>query len=103
MSYRYRIKELIQEKHRRGGDRITIGGLARELGMSTTTLSRMANQRNFSTRTEYLYRIMAFFNVGAGSVFEYIRDGDDPLFSLMEGRIRGGGDGGEEVAKEENP
>jgi len=71
---RFRLKELIAEKEFQEGRRVTIAEIAEETGIARNTLSRILNQPGWSTRTEYLDRLCAFFDCRIEELVEYIPD-----------------------------
>lgn len=71
---RFRIQELLAEKHFREGRRITLMQLAEETGISRVTLSKMVNQRGYGTLTDHLNRLCRYFNCTLGELAEYVPD-----------------------------
>ena len=71
---RYRIQELLAEKHFRDGRRITLKELADATGISRVTLSKMVNQRGYGTLTDHLDRLCQFFNCQLSELAEYVPD-----------------------------
>jgi putative transcriptional regulator len=71
---RYRIQELLAEKHFRDGRRITLKELADATGISRVTLSKMVNQRGYGTLTDHLNRLCQFFNCQLSELAEYVPD-----------------------------
>ena len=69
---RYRIQELIAEKHFREGKRVTMLELANATGISRVTLSKMVNQRGYGTLTDHLDRLCQFFNCKLSELAEYV-------------------------------
>lgn len=71
---RLKIKELIARKEFAEGRRVMISEIAEGAGIHRVTLSRMINRRGFSTKTEYLDRLCAFFECRIEELVEYIPD-----------------------------
>lgn len=71
---RLKIKELIARKEFAEGRRVMISEIAEGAGIHRVTLSRMINRRGFSTKTEYLDRLCAFFECRIEELIEYIPD-----------------------------
>ena len=73
---RYRIQELLAEKHFRDGRRVTLKELAEETGISRVTLSKMVNQRGYGTLTDHLNRLCRYFDCSLAELAEYVPDED---------------------------
>jgi putative transcriptional regulator len=73
---RYRIQELLAEKHFREGRRITLKEVAATTGISRVTLSKMVNQRGYGTLTDHLDRLCRYFDCPVGELAEYVPDED---------------------------
>jgi len=71
---RYRIQELLAEKQFRDGRRVTLMELSEATGISRVTLSKMINQRGYSTLTDHLNRLCRYFNCRLEDLAEYIPD-----------------------------
>lgn len=71
---RYRIQELLAEKHFRDGRRVTMMELADETGISRVTLSKMVNHRGYGTLTDHLDRLCRYFNCSLSELAEYVPD-----------------------------
>lgn len=71
---RFKLKELIAEKEFQEGRRVTIAEISEETGIARNTLSRILNQPGWSTRTEYLERLCAYFDCQVDELVEYIPD-----------------------------
>jgi len=72
---RFRLKELIAEKEFQEGRRVTLEEVSRETGVHRTTLSKIANQKGYTTNTDVLDKLCTFFGVEISSVAEHIPDG----------------------------
>jgi len=71
---RYRIQELLADKHFREGRRVTLIELAQATGISRVTLSKMVNTRGYGTLTGHLDRLCKYFNCPLGELAEYVPD-----------------------------
>lgn len=71
---RYRIQELLADKHFREGRRITIKELAEATGISRVTLSKMVNQIGYGTLTDHLDKLCRFFGCTISELAEYVPD-----------------------------
>jgi putative transcriptional regulator len=71
---RYRIQELLAEKQFRDGRRVTMTELSEATGISRVTLSKMVNQRGYSTQTDHLDRLCRYFNCRLDELAEYVPD-----------------------------
>ena len=69
---RFRIQELLAEKQFRDGRRITISELSEATGINRGTLSKMVNQKGYSTVTDNLDQLCAFFGCRIEELAEYI-------------------------------
>ena len=59
---KYNLKELISQKEFREKRRISLSDIAKQVGISRTTLSKIANSRgNYSTKTEYVEKLCKYF------------------------------------------
>ncbi len=71
---RFRLQELLAEKQFREGRRVTLTELSKETGINRVTLSKMVNQRGYSTVTDNLDQLCRFFGCKVGDIAEYIPD-----------------------------
>ena len=71
---RYRIQELLAEKQFRDGRRVTLMELSEATGISRVTLSKIINQRGYSTLTDHLNRLCRYFNCRLEDLAEYVPD-----------------------------
>lgn len=74
---RYRLRELMADYHFRTGNRLTFEEIASETGIHRTTLSKIANQRNYNTTTDNIDKLCIFFNCQIGDLMEHV-DQIDP-------------------------
>ena len=68
------IKEVIQAKSIAWGRRITLNELANATGISRMTLSRMVNNRGYSTVTDQLDKLCTFFECELNELITYVPD-----------------------------
>lgn len=73
---RFRIQELLAEKQFRDGRRITISELSEATGINRGTLSKMVNQKGYSTVTDNLNQLCEFFGCRIEELAEFIPDED---------------------------
>jgi putative transcriptional regulator len=73
---RFKIQEMLAEKQFREGKRITLIEVAQATGINRMTLSRMINTRSYSTVTDNLDKLCAFFNCKIQDIAEYVPDSE---------------------------
>jgi putative transcriptional regulator len=66
------IKELIQAKSVAWGRRITLNELANATGISRMTLSRMVNNKGYSTVTDQLDKLCTFFECEIHELIRFV-------------------------------
>lgn len=71
---RFKIQELIAQKHFESGKRVTLIEIAESTGINRMTLSRMINTRRYSTVTENLDKLCAYFDCKIEDIIEYVPD-----------------------------
>jgi putative transcriptional regulator len=71
---RFRLQELLAEKQFRDGKRATLTDLSVATSINRVTLSKMVNQRGYSTVTDNLDRLCKYFNCKLSDLAEYIPD-----------------------------
>jgi putative transcriptional regulator len=64
--------ELLAEKQFSGGQRVTISELSEATGINRGTLSKMVNQKGYSTVTGNIDQLCKFFNCKVGDIMEFI-------------------------------
>lgn len=69
---RFRIQELLAEKQFRDGQRVTISDLSEATGINRGTLSKMINQKGYSTVTSNIDELCRFFKCQVGDLMVYI-------------------------------
>lgn len=74
---RFRIQELLAEKHFKEGRRITLLELSQATGINRVTLSKMVNQRGYSTVTDNLDKLCRYFDCKLDQLAEYVGDDEN--------------------------
>lgn len=69
---RFRLNEMISEKSFQEGRRITIGEVATATGINRMTLSKMINHKGYSTVTDNLDKLCAYFDCTLSELAEYV-------------------------------
>ena len=69
---RFKLQELIAERQFREGRRVTLIELSKATGISRVTLSKMVNQRGYSTVTDNIDKLCSFFECDVSEVMEYV-------------------------------
>lgn len=68
------IKAMMKAKAASWGRRITLNELAKATGISRMTLSRMVNNKGYSTVTNHLDKLCAFFECELHELIKYVPD-----------------------------
>ena len=68
------IKEMMKAKAAAWGRKITLNELANSTGISRMTLSRMINNRGYSTVTSHLDKLCQFFECELTELIRYVPD-----------------------------
>lgn len=71
---RFKLKELLSEKHFREGRKINLDELSRLSGVNKSTLSRISSVRGYNTTTDNIDKLCRFFGCGVGDIMEYVPD-----------------------------
>lgn len=71
---RFKIKQLIEQKEFRENRRITLLELAEATGINRMTLSKIINHRGYSTVTENLDKLCAYFQCEIQDLVEYVSE-----------------------------
>uniref|UniRef100_Q47GF9 HTH cro/C1-type domain-containing protein n=1 Tax=Dechloromonas aromatica (strain RCB) TaxID=159087 RepID=Q47GF9_DECAR len=74
---RFRIQELLADKHFTEGRRVTLLELSQATGINRVTLSKMVNQRGYSTVTDNLDKLCQYFNCKLEQLAEFVPDAKD--------------------------
>lgn len=81
MAIHFRLKSLIEEKEFVTGQRITYRDIADASGVSTNTLTQMANQRMQQIGIVTIDKLCRYFTCTPGELMVYIPQGPD--FSVV--------------------
>lgn len=71
---RYKIKELIDAKAKREGRRITLSSLAEAVGIQSSAMSKIANNKGYNTSMTTINALCAYFDCKIEDLVEYIPD-----------------------------
>lgn len=71
---RFRLKELQANKEFRENRVITLTEMAKETGIHRATLSKIANERGYSTGSDNVDRLCNYFGCEVGELMEYVSD-----------------------------
>ena len=71
---RFKLQELLAEKQFKDGKRVTLIEVAEATGINRMTLSRMINNRGYSTVTDNLDKLCKFFSCKVENIAEYVED-----------------------------
>ena len=71
---RFRLKELLAEKSFQEGRRVTLDEVSKGTGIHRTTLSKVANQRGYTTNTDIVDKLCAYFGVPVEEVAQFVDD-----------------------------
>ena len=69
-----RLRELMATKRRTDGRRINYAIVMAETGISTTTLTRLANDRSTRVAIATIDRLCAYFQAQPGDLFIHVED-----------------------------
>jgi len=73
---RFYLQKMISEKQFRENRRITMAEITEATGINRVTLSKMINQKGYSTVTDNLDKLCKFFECSLNEIAEYVRDDD---------------------------
>lgn len=71
---RFYLQRMISEKQFKEGRRITMAEITEATGINRVTLSKMINQKGYSTVTDNLDKLCKFFDCKLEDIAEYIAD-----------------------------
>lgn len=71
---RFYLHKMISEKQFKEGRRITMAEITEATGINRVTLSKMINQKGYSTVTDNLDKLCKFFDCKLEDIAEYIAD-----------------------------
>ena len=69
---RFYLQKMISEKQFKEGRRITMAEITEATGINRVTLSKMINQKGYSTVTDNLDKLCKFFECGLEDIAEYV-------------------------------
>ncbi|GAD89543.1 putative Xre family DNA-binding protein [Vibrio halioticoli NBRC 102217] len=69
---RYKIKELIEAKPLYNGRKVTLSFLAEHVGVQSSAMSKIANNKGYNTSMTTIEAICKFFDCKIEDVVEYI-------------------------------
>lgn len=75
---RYRLRELIADKSFRDNRTVTIGDVAEGTGITRRSLSRIINERGYTTGTDALEKLCRYFECRLEEVAEYVPEEPRP-------------------------
>ena len=71
---RFKLAEQIEKKQFRESRRITIQEVAEASGVNRMTLSKILNQRGYSTGTDIVDKLCSYFGCNVADLLEHIPD-----------------------------
>ncbi len=71
---RFKLAEMIEKRQFETGRRITVSEVAEETGLNRMTLSKILNQRGYSTATDTIDRLCTYFRCKVEELVEHIPD-----------------------------
>jgi len=78
---RFRLSELIADAQFKTGHRVTLLEVSKATGINRVTLSRMLNVRGYSTSTETLDKLCAYFRCEVSDIAVFVAEADVPVAS----------------------
>lgn len=73
---RFYLQKMISEKQFKEGRRITMAEITEATGINRVTLSKMINQKGYSTVTDNLDKLCKFFDCKLEEIAEFIPSDD---------------------------
>jgi putative transcriptional regulator len=70
----YKIRELIKKKPLHNGHKVTLSYLAEQIGIQSSAMSKIANNKNYNTTTTTINALCKFFDCKVEDVIEYRPD-----------------------------
>lgn len=71
---RYKIRELVSEKSKREGRKITLSFLAEQVGIQSSAMSKIANNTGYHTSVTTIEALCKFFDCKIEDILEYVPD-----------------------------
>jgi len=75
MAIKSNLKQLILDKSAENSHRITYAEISAVTGLSTNTITKLANNQSALVGISTLDRLCAYFGVGVGDLLVYVPDG----------------------------
>ncbi|ENM5780282.1 helix-turn-helix transcriptional regulator [Vibrio mimicus] len=69
---RYKIRELIADKSKQEGRKITLSFLAEQVGIQSSAMSKIANNTGYHTSVTTIEALCKFFDCKIEDVIEYL-------------------------------
>ncbi|KJF92280.1 XRE family transcriptional regulator [Photobacterium angustum] len=74
MMIRYKIRELIEQNPLHNGRKVTLSYLADHVGVQSSAMSKIANNKGYNTSVSTIEALCKFFNCRVEDVMEYKPD-----------------------------
>ncbi|PSW81398.1 XRE family transcriptional regulator [Photobacterium angustum] len=71
---RYKIRELIEQNPLHNGRKVTLSYLADHVGVQSSAMSKIANNKGYNTSVSTIEALCKFFNCRVEDVMEYKPD-----------------------------
>ena len=71
---RFKLGELLEKKQFRDSRRITLQEVSEETRINRSTLSKLMNQKGYSTGTDVLDRLCTYFGCAISDLVEHVAD-----------------------------
>ena len=71
---KFKFKQLLAEKEFNDGQVVTITDVAKATGINRMTLSKIANKRGYSTVTDNIDKLCAYFGCEVSDLVEYVEE-----------------------------
>lgn len=75
---RFKLGELLEKKQFRDSRRITLQEVSEATAINRSTLSKILNQKGYSTGTDVLDRLCTYFDCTVSDVMEHLPDAELP-------------------------
>ena len=73
---RFKLGEQLEKKQFRDSRRVTLQEVSDATGINRSTLSKILNQKGYSTGTDVLDRLCAYFGCSIADLAEHLPDSD---------------------------
>jgi len=71
---RFKLAELLEKKQFRDSRRITLQEVSEATGINRSTLSKILNQKGYSTGTDVLDRLCTYFGCSVADLVEHVAE-----------------------------